>query len=360
MLPMLRSRRNLLVTAFCWALLGAGLVVMLAQTTDLRGRDATLLLLVPLVVEMFVVSSSWYICVAEPLRITHMLRIIVIHALTAGLTALLWMLALSGQARLLDWLRHEPHWAPQLARVRITLLVIGVVLYMIASFIHYLVIAVQRVMAAEQEALTRRLALSDAELRALRATIHPHFLFNSLTSLSTLIIQEPSRARELCLRLSDFMRYSLRYQQDALVTLGDEINHAANYLNIEHLRWEDRLQVAWAVDEGQHHFPVPSLILFPLVENAVKHGIQQRLAGGTITIAVTAQGEGLRIEITNPLPDADAPKPVGEQLGLKTLRRRLENYYHGLATIWLGERAGLFCASLHIPRTEPAMLRSEP
>lgn len=325
--PLFRSPRNLLAALALWLPIGVGLAVLTARNSGVAPQQAALLVVPAMLPQLFLSLSSWFLCRLQPVQVSRLPRIFILHSLAAAVTAFLWVVVLHPYALLLDHLNGVEVWLPLLAANRGLLFGAAMALYIVAGLFHYLVLALERSFRAEQQALEDRLAASQAELKALKATVHPHFLFNSLNALASLIVLDPPRARRACLNLADFLRYSVRYQQMGPVTLRHELEHLDNYLDIERLRLDERLQVEKEVEPGLEEFPILPLLVLPLVENALKHGIQQHLHGGLVRIAVQRAGGGIRIVIANPAPPPDAPPPKGEGLGLKTLRRRLFVHY---------------------------------
>ncbi len=136
-----------------------------------------------------------------------------------------------------------------------------------------------------------------AQLEALRAQINPHFLFNSLNSIVQLISSDPERAEECVERLAEIFRYLLRSENRSFVTLADELNIVDAYLDIERARFGEKLSVDFAVDELARHRFVPTLILQPLIENAVRHGVSQKVGGGRVSIEAGLRGEDLQVVV---------------------------------------------------------------
>lgn len=167
-------------------------------------------------------------------------------------------------------------------------------------------------------------AVADARLAALNARIRPHFLFNSLNAVLSLIRAEPRRAEEALESLSDLFRAALRDPKE-LSPLSDEIALVRQYLDLERLRLGDRLQVAWETDGVPLDIPIPPLMLQPLVENAVYHGIEPLAGGGVIRIAFARKGDELRIEIANPVGSGDSG--AGNRMAVTNIRERLALYY---------------------------------
>ena len=186
-----------------------------------------------------------------------------------------------------------------------------------------------------------RTALVEAQLDALQFQLRPHFLFNTLNSILPLVGKDPDRARQMVVRLGDLLRLSLRSEDHPLVTLDEEIAILEKYLSIEQVRFRDRLDVSIAVDPGVAAARVPSFLLQPLVENAIKHGLGGRAGRGRI--AVTAREEAGTLAMTirdnGPGPRASAVDTTAG-IGLANTRRRLEALYPGRYRLELGPAPG--------------------
>jgi LytS/YehU family sensor histidine kinase len=188
----------------------------------------------------------------------------------------------------------------------------------------------------------------EAELRALRAQLDPHFLFNSLQSISALTTVDPAGARRMCLLLAGFLRDTLTLGAEDRIPLERELALAQRFLAIEQVRFGDRLQVD--IDGGAAGLvPVPPLILQPLVENAVTHGVAHVLSGGTVRIQAAARARGLTITIDNPA-DRDRPAGRGTGLGLRNVRERLRSAYGDDAFLQSEEHDGRFTVRMELPR----------
>lgn len=172
---------------------------------------------------------------------------------------------------------------------------------------------------------------TEAELRALRAQINPHFLFNALTTIGHLIQSAPERAIDTLMNLTALLRRVLQTNED-LTTLGEELELVMSYLDIERARFEERLAIDVDVAEGLRGAKVPPLILQPIVENAVKHGIAPRREGGTISIRAMLEGEDLRLMVVDS-GSSHATPGNGEGVGLQNVADRLRGHYGELASL---------------------------
>jgi LytS/YehU family sensor histidine kinase len=212
------------------------------------------------------------------------------------------------------------------------LLAISVMLFLLVLSVHYVALAVEAFRDAERQQLELKVLTRDAELRALRAQIDPHFLYNSLNSISALTGTDPPAARQMCLLLAEFLRTTLRVSTQESITLADELTLADRFLSIEQVRFGQRLQVERRIDDGVAECRVPPLVLQPLLENAVAHGIAGLIDGGTIRLDITRRDGRVSISVENPR-DPDALPRRGAGVGLDNVRRRLAIVFGGAARL---------------------------
>jgi two-component system, LytTR family, sensor histidine kinase AlgZ len=263
-----------------------------------------------------------YVCRALPVRETPVSRLAVIHASGALLTVSLWVSAGAGLARFLAS-QYPASDLPGLYRLHVPeLLAGGALLYVLAAAVHYMLIAVDATRRAEQQALELDVLAREAELKALKAQVHPHFLFNSLNSISALTTSDPPKAREMCILLAEFFRKSLALGEKPSVALDDELAVGRTYLGIEGIRLGSRLTLDEAIEEGARSCPVPPLLLQPLLENGIRHGIATLAEGGVLRLEARTDGKTLRLVVENAF-DPQAPTRPGVGLGLANVQRRL-------------------------------------
>jgi two-component system LytT family sensor kinase len=192
-------------------------------------------------------------------------------------------------------------------------------------------------------------SLTAAELKALRAQVDPHFLFNTLNTIADLITSDPVTAEAMTERLSEFFRYTLTRYERTLATLEDELQFVRHYLDIERVRFGRRLQVKLSLEPDAAHQMVPALILQPLVENAIRHGLAPRLEGGTISISAARDGEFVRLQVADDgvgMRDADD----GSGIGLHNVRERLRSLYGDAGRISIeSQPARGTCVNMWVP-----------
>lgn len=189
----------------------------------------------------------------------------------------------------------------------------------------------------------------EAELTTLRQQLQPHFLFNSLNSISALVLAQPDEARKMVQQLSDFLRGTIRKDDQVFVTLDDELRHLQLYLDIEKVRFGHRLKTDVQCSEPARAMKLPSLLLQPVVENAIKFGLYDTT--GEITISITARGESnlLEIEVTNPFDEATSSR-TGTGFGLSGVQRRLDLLFSRNDLLKTSRANGIFTTVLRIPQ----------
>jgi two-component system sensor histidine kinase AlgZ len=195
-----------------------------------------------------------------------------------------------------------------------------------------------------------------ARIHALQARIRPHFLFNSMNTIAALTRSNPAQAEEAIEDLADLFRVSLNDAR-AQITLEEEVEIARTYQRIEQLRLGDRLQVRWNVADLPPRSIVPSLLLQPLLENAIGHGIEPLPQGGIVDVRGRLDGATIVLEVTNPTPARmQSPSRRGNRMALENIRQRMELAFPGRAAVEVDDAEGRYTVRLRFPRVgdEPA------
>jgi hypothetical protein len=344
--PVLASRSSLAFYLGFWSLVALLLAAAYASATAAAASEA-LLVVAPLVILYgFVCLSAWYVCRVTPLTVAGIGRVLITHLVASAVSTGLWMLAWEGWAYTLADLYDQSvqHYRSQLPLVAAS----GVLLFWSAAMFHYLLIAFEKSRAAVAHGLGLEVMAREAELKALRAQINPHFLFNSLNSISALTATDPRGAREMCILLAAFFRNCVRLASEDRVPLEQELEMVRNYLEIEKIRCGSRLTTSIEVDEGCEACPVPPLILQPLVENAVRHGVHSRTVGGSVKLAARCDGESLGLSIENPF-DEDSNASGGTGVGLVNVRRRIRALFDSKGDLVTSKSQGIFKVEMSLP-----------
>ena len=205
----------------------------------------------------------------------------------------------------------------------------GIIQYFLVTGIFYTVIYYRNYKEKQLAEAELKLLNRDTQLRALKLQMNPHFLFNTLNSISALVTEDPRLARKMISRLSELLRMSLEHHEEQMVPLETELAFVRTYVSIEQIRFGSRMQFAEKIgDDISPVQPIPAMILQPLVENAIKHGIANSIEGGTITLHLSKRDHTLECEIINPLPASwDQQVVVSTGTGLENIRQRLKLLY---------------------------------
>lgn len=331
-----------------WLVIAGLLCFLFVAMNALAWSEAAALILPMSFLYAFMCLSSLYICRAFPLQETLFLKVVSVVLVSAFLSAAVWLALGKGIAVVLERSEFFPQLSGKFDANIPLLLGIGMLLFVLGIVVHYLLLAFDTARAAERQALEMQVVARDAELRALRSQIQPHFLFNSLNSISALTASDPSAARAMSLRLAEFFRKTLKLGQQQFIPLADEFQLAENFLSIEQTRFGSRLQFQKHIDEGIEHTLIPSLILQPLLENAVRHGIAHLLEGGMISLSATKNGSALILRVSNPCDD-ERPPSKSTSVGLTNVRKRLETLYGNDARMRVEIGAELFRVEIELP-----------
>ena len=231
--PILASRRRLLLYLLAWAPLAALLSLVAWASGSGSWADAAAVLAPACLLYAFVCLSPWYVCRARPLHLSKVAGLALTHAAASAAASLVLVGSALFTARALS--KTPPPWA--------FLFGAGVLLYLLSVGLHYAGLALEASREAENRAAEARTLAREAELQALRSQLNPHFLFNSLHSISALATLDGARAREMCVKLADFLRASLRVGDRDSIPLRDELALALGYLDVERMRFGSRLRV---------------------------------------------------------------------------------------------------------------------
>ncbi|MGD1092466.1 MAG: histidine kinase [Bryobacteraceae bacterium] len=317
-----------------WMLVAVMLAALLRMPGTLDWREALILSTPLCLFYAFVCLTPWYVCRYLPLRSTNPVKLLVNHFGAAIVASAIWVEMAHLIAQPLDLGSRIKAEVPDLV-------VVGLLLYSLSVALHYMLLAIEA--SRESELLAR-----DAELRALKAQINPHFLFNSLNSITALTTVDPARARDMCIHLSDFLRSTLGLGERESIPWQEELALARTYLDVEQIRFGARLKVELDVDDECTNRLVPPLVLQPLIENAVKHGIATLIEGGTIRVEGHVTDGLLEVSVENNF-DPDSPAPRRHGLGLRNVRSRLETRFGGAARLITHSGNNQFRAEMSVP-----------
>ncbi|MEK7730085.1 MAG: histidine kinase [candidate division KSB1 bacterium] len=347
--PILAHKTKLGLYLASWLMLAVLLAALAAAVGGNLSWQEALALLVPMMlVYAFVCLSTWYLCRVFTLERSSVLQLFGVYAVAAIVSTALWLALGKTWVEVLaklPWFAgintRYPHNMALLAGA-------AFLLFWLTAVLHYLLISFEQTRSVEKRLLQLDLLAREAELQNLKAQIHPHFLFNSLHAISALTAIDAGAAREMCLRLSEFLRQSLALKAETRIPLKEELRLLDHYLALEQVRFGSRLRVEKNIAADAEDGLVPALLLQPLVENAVNHGLAHLVEGGTISLQARRLGEGLEITIMNPC-DVDHIPRKGEGVGLRNVTKRLAALYGGQAQLACENGGEFFRAKIVLP-----------
>jgi sensor histidine kinase YesM len=302
---------------------------------------------VPIAIALGLQSLSfWYVVQAMPPGDTPVARMATIWTIAGLVSLLVWIGLAYGWAK---WLLPEEQQYSDAAVGMLPLLIFaGAIGISLAVLGHYLAGAFQRSRNAERRALELQVLAREAELKSLRAQLDPHFLFNSLNSVAALIGNDTVAARQMCFLMANFFRKSLTLARQQAIPLAEEVSLAQTFLAIEKVRFGDRLRSSFDIADDVKDVSVPPLMLQPLVENAVHHGVAHLIDGGEVCVQARRREGFLELVVANPC-DPDRPPSRSTGVGLVNVRSRVETLCGHRASVDVDASDTAFRVSILLP-----------
>ena len=226
--------------------------------------------------------------------------------------------------------------------------ILGGFYYIIISIVFYLILYNENIKYELEQKNEYEKNAINAEFKALKSQMNPHFLFNSLNSISYLTITDGIKAQEMLVRLSDYMRYSLQKEGSKFTTLKEELNNLHAYLDIEKVRFEDKIRYSENIESGLEDEKVPHLILQPLMENAIKYGVYESDNDVPINLIICTEGNYIKIVMANYFEESSSIHK-GEGVGLNNISERLKLLYNMHGLLKTKSENNIFNATILIP-----------
>src|SRR5580700_7914026 len=320
--PILSQLRRIIIYLLAWVPIAGLLAYLLTVSHEISDHEAIVLSVPLCLLYAFLCLSAWYSCRGNPLEKYGLGRLIAAHLTAALVASIIWAVAAESLASTLSKMQSFPglshRFRPEVPLVIVT----GLLLYLLWVTLYYVIISLEASRDAEARVMKASVLARDAELRALKAQVNPHFLFNSLNSISALTTSDASKAREMCILLGDFLRRTLGLGEKAAIPLEEELSLIRAFLAVEKVRFGARIQMEESIQQEALQIQIPPLLLQPLVENAVAHGIANLVEGGWIRLDAKCGGGNLSITLENNF-DPDAPPRRRGGVGLANVRQRL-------------------------------------
>lgn len=266
----------------------------------------------------------WYIVQYLTLSEQTYQMILADHLVTGGIIILMWLFG--GMLMLSTLFNDDKGYVEFLNQSLAWRFVYGILIYAVIIMVYYLINYYRNYQEKLLEETRLKQAVQESELNLLKSQINPHFLFNSLNSINSLIIADPDKASEMLLELSEFLRYTVRRNEKEQVSFRDEMDNIRKYLDIEKIRFGNRLVIEEDISEECLGVTIPNMILQPLYENAIKHGVNESTDAVTITTICHHENNFLHISISNNYSPGNLSRR-GKGIGLENIKRRLALHF---------------------------------
>jgi len=349
--PILSHLRRLGLYLLAWTPLAGLVAFLLTASARFHWREAIMVAAILCLLYAFMCLSAWYSARAMPLRGSTATAIFLTHATGAIVASALWVLQSRGLGKLMTSVDPGAGLEAKIWNAGGLLFGLGILFYLMSLGLFYVLLAIESSRQAEERALQAQVLAREAELRALKAQVNPHFLYNSLHSISALTSVDAARAREMCIKLGDFLRRTLGLVEKEMIPLSEEIALIRAFLSVEKVRFGARLDIQEDIADAALEFRVPPLLLQPLVENAVAHGIGNLVEGGWVRIVVQPQDGGWAVAVENSF-DPETPSARRSGVGLENVRRRLAATYGNRAHIDVSQEGDCFRVRMFFPAVE--------
>jgi LytS/YehU family sensor histidine kinase len=291
-------------------------------------------------------SSIWYSIRYNSLEDVGVFRLVLFHFIAASILCGIWVY--------ISYALYQPFTTEEndyLNKGIPSKIFAGYIMYSVYLVFFYAVNYYQSLKEKIKKEGEYKVLIREAELQALKSQINPHFLFNSLNSISSLTVSDPEKAQEMVINLSTFMRYSLMHNEKEMVSFSRELENIKLYLSIEKVRFGKKLNAEFEIDSHCLEAEIPNMILQPLFENAIKYGVYETTEQVTIKTTCECEGNVLKIKIVNDY-DASSLKRKGEGIGLKNIRKRMEIIYNKPDLMKIADNKTSFEVQLIIPQKQ--------
>jgi hypothetical protein len=349
--PIVARRERLLLYLIVWLAFGALLAGVVAYRGDTTFGWASVFTM-PLAILLGLQSlSCWYLVQVLPINGTQLPRLTGTWVGAGFVMLAIWVAAALGWAWVLRATVPQALDDGSASGLTPLLLFSGAAGLLVAVLGHYMLDAFERSTVAERRALESRVLARESELRSLRGQLDPHFLFNSLNSVASLIGSDAQAARRMCFLMAGFFRKSLQLGGKNTIALSEELSLVQTFLAIEEVRFGERLVTRFDVADDTLTLSVPPLVLQPLVENAVKHGIAHLIEGGEVIVRAHRRDSLLELVVENP-SDPERPPSRGAGVGLANVRSRIDTLFAHRASVDVNAQPTWFRVAILLPATQ--------
>ena len=344
--PILKSLTNFNYYLLFWAILAIIFILLIYIGTDIGLNAAVADGVIYNLLLSGLGLTLWYPARYIPIEKNRPAKIFTSHVIGAVTMTTLWML--SGYFLMINVFGFVQNYPAFLYSTLAWRILIGLLFYSLFISFYYMIIYYAGFQERTIKENELKSLVTEAELRSLKFQINPHFIFNSLNSMSALTDIDPGRAKQMIIKLAEFLRFILKTNELDKNSLNEELKNIRLYLDIERVRFEDKFDYVEEIEEGCNNIEIPSMILQPLFENAIKHAVYETLDIVTLKLRCGLNDGFLKIILENNF-DATAPAKKGAGIGLKNISERLKLIYHQDNLLNITNKDDIFSVTLFIP-----------
>lgn len=346
--PIANNRRNLIIYIIFWILIalmhGFSLYNFYNASIYLAIADSILFNLLYGIIGL----GLWYAVKFSQMEVNNIGNLIMTHLSAASITLVALLLLGYYSVNSIPVLNEG--YKEFFNTTLIWRVIIGVMEYILIVLVYYLIMYYTNFMEKITTESELKTNVKVAELNILKSQINPHFLFNSLNSISALTVTESKKAQEMILKLSDFLRFSISEEPDAMRNFSEEMDNISKYLDIEKVRFGERLIIKRDISKKCDTAKIPSLILQPIIENAIKHGLSETLENVEIRITADCFQGFLKVQVENDFDMNNKKIKSGNGMGLQNIIQRLKLTFGREDLISIGNENGKFLVTLTFPQ----------
>ncbi len=344
--PILQSFKNFNIYLLCWLILALINFLLLYFGTEITGTAAVTDSLVYTILLGGMGLSLWYPAKYIPLEQNKITKVLLSHTIGAILAAILWILI--GTYLMLSVIGFGDKYETFIYSTLPWRFLIGILFYALITSFYYMIIYYTGFNERMIKEAELKNLVTEAELKSLKFQINPHFIFNSLNSMSALTEIDPQKAKSMILKLADFLRYILATNDREKNKLSEELKNIRLYLDIEKVRFEDKFEFKEEIETECLNVDIPNMILQPIFENVIKHAVYETLEKVVLTLRCKIKDDYLKISIENDYDETSTPHK-GTGVGLKNIYERLKLIYHMDNLMEVKKEKGKFSVTLFIP-----------
>jgi hypothetical protein len=343
--PIVNSKKNLLYYIIFWIVMSFSEII----TNSVYNRHIQIYavcMLASMAIYIPLSLSFWYPAKYIRIEKENLIMVIVSHAAASVISSALW-LGLEYWI-VTNFINVPDDFKTFFASTLYWRMWGGIFFYTIIVCLYYMHIYQQNLSAKVKKEYELNSLIKEAEFKKLKYQINPHFIFNSLNSISSLTISDPPAAQEMTVKLSQYMRNTLAHTDDENTTLKKEMENVKLYLDIEKVRFGDKFEFVTVIEPDCMNIIIPDMLFQPLIENAIKHGVYESLEKVTIKLEARRHGEYLNVLVENDY-DPEAVSRSGEKVGLRNIKERLSLFFNQDDLVTIEDMGNIFRVKLFIP-----------